>query len=91
MVFDTTYKTNKYSMPLGNFVGVNNHSQSIMFGCALLQNEEEETFVWLFQTWLEALSGKLPISILKDQDRAIKNAMIRFFRPLLIGFAFGTF
>ncbi|XP_078176397.1 protein FAR1-RELATED SEQUENCE 5-like [Carex rostrata] len=78
-VFDTTYQTNKYNMPLENFVSVNNHSQSIMFGCALLQNEEEETFVWLFQTWLEALSGKLPVSILTDQDHAIKNAIDKVF------------
>ena len=73
LVFDTTYKTNKYGLPLGNFVGVNNHNQSIMFGFALLQNEQEQTFIWLFQTWLRAVGGKLPISILTDQDRAIQK------------------
>ncbi|XP_078154610.1 protein FAR1-RELATED SEQUENCE 5-like [Carex rostrata] len=79
LVFDTTYKTNKYSLPLGNFVGVNNHTQSIMFGFVLLQNEQEETFVWLFETWLNAMGGKLPISILTDQDRAIENAIRKVF------------
>ncbi|KAJ4783922.1 Protein FAR1-RELATED SEQUENCE 5 [Rhynchospora pubera] len=79
VVFDTTYRTNKYEMPLANFVGVNNHLQSIFFGCALLQDEQEESFVWLFKTWLEAMHGKAPISILTDQDKAIGNAVKRVF------------
>ena len=36
VTFDTTYKTNKYCMPFAPFVGLNNHFQSILFGCALL-------------------------------------------------------
>ncbi|KAJ3702892.1 hypothetical protein LUZ61_006597 [Rhynchospora tenuis] len=79
LVFDTTYRTNKYQMPFANFVGVNNHLQSIFFGCALLQDEQEESFVWLFETWLEAMHGKAPISILTDQDKAIGNAVKRVF------------
>ncbi|XP_078168811.1 protein FAR1-RELATED SEQUENCE 5-like [Carex rostrata] len=36
LIFDTTYRTNKNGLSLGNFVGVNNNIQSIMFGFALL-------------------------------------------------------
>ncbi|KAJ4782570.1 Protein FAR1-RELATED SEQUENCE 5 [Rhynchospora pubera] len=79
VVFDTTYRTNKYEMPLANFVGVNHHLQSTLFGCALLQDEQEESFVWLFKTWLEAMHGKAPVSILTDQDQAIGNAVKRVF------------
>ncbi|KAJ4809071.1 Protein FAR1-RELATED SEQUENCE 5 [Rhynchospora pubera] len=79
VVFDTTYRTNKYEMPFANFVGVNNHLQSIFFGCALLQDEQEESFVWLFTTWLEAMHGKAPKSILTDQDQSIGNAVKRVF------------
>ena len=32
VAFDTTYKTNKFHMPLGVFVGVNHHLQSTIFG-----------------------------------------------------------
>ncbi|KAM2196912.1 hypothetical protein PS2_000446 [Malus domestica] len=48
--FDTTYRTNKYEMPFAPFTGVNHHFQSIQFGCALLQDETEKTFLWLFET-----------------------------------------
>ncbi|XP_078148193.1 protein FAR1-RELATED SEQUENCE 5-like [Carex rostrata] len=79
VVFDTTYKTNKYCMPLALFVGVNNHLQSILFGFALLQDETEESFEWLFRTWLDAMNGKAPITILTDQDKAIGNMVKKVF------------
>ncbi|KAI8538337.1 hypothetical protein RHMOL_Rhmol09G0094800 [Rhododendron molle] len=55
VTFDTTYRTNKYEMPFAPFTGVNHHYQSIQFGCALLQDETEVSFVWLFKTWLAAM------------------------------------
>ena len=61
VTFDTTYKRNKYDMPFAPFTGLNHHCQSILFGCALLQDETEQTFVWLFETWLQAMWGKEPI------------------------------
>ncbi|XP_015945584.1 protein FAR-RED IMPAIRED RESPONSE 1-like [Arachis duranensis] len=42
--FDTIYKLNKYEMPVAAFVGVNHHRRSCLFGCALLGNEETESF-----------------------------------------------
>ena len=41
VTLDTTYKTNKYDMPFNPFMGLNYHYQSILFGCALLQDETE--------------------------------------------------
>ncbi|XP_024042736.1 protein FAR1-RELATED SEQUENCE 5-like [Citrus clementina] len=77
--FDTTYRTNKYDMPFAPFTGVNHHLQSIQFGCALLQDETEVTFQWLFETWLEAMGGRPPISIITDQDLAMKRAIVTVF------------
>jgi hypothetical protein len=77
ITFDTTYKTNKYSMPFAPFVGLNNHYQSILFGCALLQDESENSFIWLFETFLEAMDGKKPISVITDQDLAMKAALAK--------------
>ncbi|KAL5711554.1 hypothetical protein ACHQM5_021991 [Ranunculus cassubicifolius] len=77
--FDTTYKKNAYKMPFGPFTGINHHFQSIQFGCALLLDETEESFVWLFETWLGAMGGKPPISILTDQDRAMTAAVRKVF------------
>jgi len=66
--FDLTYITNKYKMPFAPFVGVNNHFQSSLLGCALLANETSETFTWLMKTWLRAMGGKPPNAIITDQD-----------------------
>ncbi|KAL5831998.1 hypothetical protein ACOSQ4_017352 [Xanthoceras sorbifolium] len=77
--FDTTYRTNKYDMPFAPFTGVNHHLQSIQFGRALLQDETEETFLWLFETWLEAMRGHHPVSIIIDQDLAMRGAISKVF------------
>ncbi|XP_026425000.1 protein FAR1-RELATED SEQUENCE 5-like [Papaver somniferum] len=42
--FDSTYKTNKYSMPFAPFTGTNHHRQSVTFGFALLGDETKETY-----------------------------------------------
>ncbi|RYR05063.1 hypothetical protein Ahy_B06g084913 [Arachis hypogaea] len=44
VTFDTTYKTNRYDMPFGSFVGVNHHGISTLLGCALLRNEDTHMF-----------------------------------------------
>jgi hypothetical protein len=66
-------------MPFVPFTGVNHHQQSILFGCALLWDETEESFVWLLSTWLEAMDGVCPKTIITDQDAAISNAVARVF------------
>ncbi|KAI4333353.1 hypothetical protein L6164_018179 [Bauhinia variegata] len=75
VTFDTTYLKNKYHIPLAPFVGVNHHGQSVLLGCALLSNEDVETFTWLFKTWLACMSGRAPNAIITDQNEAIKRAI----------------
>ncbi|XP_022868500.1 protein FAR1-RELATED SEQUENCE 5-like [Olea europaea var. sylvestris] len=75
VTFDTTYLMNKYDMPFAPFVGVNHHGQSTLLGCSLLLNENTETFVWLFKTWLQCMHGQAPLGIITDQDRAMQNAI----------------
>jgi MULE transposase domain len=75
VTFDTTYSTNRYSMPLGPFIGVNHHRHNIYFGCALIRDEKKTTFVWLFETWLQAMGGKHPNAIITYQDPAMKAAI----------------
>ena len=64
VTFDTTYKTNKYHMPLGVFVGTNNHLQTTFFGFALIRDEDADSFKWLFKTFLRCMRGKAPTCIL---------------------------
>ncbi|XP_020254149.1 protein FAR1-RELATED SEQUENCE 5-like [Asparagus officinalis] len=68
VVFDTTYKTNQLSMPFAPFTGVNHHGQSTLFGYALLADEREETFKWLFSQWLKCMHGVAPKAIITNQD-----------------------
>ncbi|XP_065877113.1 protein FAR-RED IMPAIRED RESPONSE 1-like [Euphorbia lathyris] len=73
--FDTTYRKNKEGRPFAMFVGVNNHKQTLIFGAALLYDETAETFMWLFETFVNTMLGKKPKSILTDQDPAMAKAL----------------
>lgn len=75
VIFDTTYRTNCYRVPFASFTGLNHHGQPVLFGCALILNESETCFPWLFQTWLHAMSSRHPISITTDPDRLIQVAV----------------
>lgn len=72
---DTSYRSKRYRVPLAAFTGLNHHAQPVLFGCALLFNESESSFVWLLQTWLQAMSGHCPVSIVTDYDRLVKIAV----------------
>ncbi|XP_042979935.1 protein FAR-RED IMPAIRED RESPONSE 1-like [Carya illinoinensis] len=75
VTFDTTYLTNRYGMPFAPFVCVNHHGQSILLGAGLISSEDTETFVWLFETWLQCMDGIAPKVIIINQDRVMKNAI----------------
>ncbi|KAM3340118.1 protein FAR1-RELATED SEQUENCE 7 [Capsicum galapagoense] len=79
VVFDTTYRRGSCLVPLALFVGVNHHRQPVLLGCALIAEESEESFTWVFQAWLRAMSGRCPISIVADQDRAILHSVAQVF------------
>ncbi|KAJ4963861.1 hypothetical protein NE237_023800 [Protea cynaroides] len=79
VTFDTTYRRNRYRVPFAPFTGLNHHGRPVLFGCALLLNESESSFVWLFQTWLAAMSGRHPVSITTDHDRIIRSAVAQVF------------
>ncbi|KAK4377690.1 hypothetical protein RND71_003986 [Anisodus tanguticus] len=79
IVLDTTYKSGSYSLPLASFIGVNHHRQPVLLGCALIAEESEESFTWVFQAWLRAMSGLRPVSVVADQDRAIQHSIAQVF------------
>ncbi|XP_010250357.1 PREDICTED: protein FAR-RED IMPAIRED RESPONSE 1-like [Nelumbo nucifera] len=77
--FDTTYLTNRYKMPFAPFIGVNNHCQPTLLGCALIADGTTSRYVWLMKTWLRAMGGVAPKVIVTDQDDAIKAAITQVF------------
>ncbi|XP_026384958.1 protein FAR1-RELATED SEQUENCE 5-like [Papaver somniferum] len=77
--FETTFKTNGYDMPFAPIVGVNNHGQTILFGCALLKNETTNSFVWLFENFLDVMEGKEMQTIFTDQASQMATAIKQVF------------
>ncbi|XP_028073995.1 protein FAR1-RELATED SEQUENCE 5-like [Camellia sinensis] len=75
VTFDMTYKLNKEHRPFASFVGFNHHRETVIFGAALLYDETAESFVWLFQNFLEAMSIKAPKTLFTDQDAAMAKAI----------------
>jgi zinc finger SWIM domain-containing protein 3 len=73
--FDSTFQTNKSEMPFAPILGTNHHKQTIIFGVALLYNETIPSFMWLFQTFLTAMSRKHPTIIFTDQCAAMAAAI----------------
>jgi zinc finger SWIM domain-containing protein 3 len=73
--FDTTYRKLNDGRPFGLLVGVNNHKRTTIFGVALLYDETAESLVWLFRTFLAAMSGKKPQTILSDEDAEMAKAI----------------
>uniref|UniRef100_A0ACD5XCJ2 Uncharacterized protein n=1 Tax=Avena sativa TaxID=4498 RepID=A0ACD5XCJ2_AVESA len=79
LVFDSTYKMNRYGMPFVPFVGLNNHRKTTVFGCAIISDETEHTYSWLLRTFMRAMYQKRPKSVITDADaamiRAIRNVL----------------
>lgn len=71
--FDTTYIRNRHKMPLALFIGVNQHYQFMLLGCALISDESAATYTWIMQTWLKAVGGQPPNVIITEQDKIIKS------------------
>ncbi|XAR48702.1 hypothetical protein NMG60_11031604 [Bertholletia excelsa] len=67
------------SVPFASFFGINHHKQPVLLGCALIADESEESVTWVFQTWVGAMSGCRPLSIIADQDKAIQQSIAQVF------------
>ena len=75
IVFDNTYKVNRFNMPFGIFTGVNNFGQSICFARTLMCQETTDSFVWAFKAFLKLVNNYPPKVILTDEDKAISQAI----------------
>ncbi|RYQ85929.1 hypothetical protein Ahy_B10g105572 isoform C [Arachis hypogaea] len=84
--FDTTYKTNRYNMLFGSFVGLNHHGNLVLLGCGLMTKKNFGSFTWLFNAWLRCMHGKAPKSQCLGMRAGIENVMPGH----VIGYAFDT-
>jgi hypothetical protein len=60
IVFDNTYKVNRFNMPFGIFTGVNNFGQSVCFAGTLMCRETIDSFVWVFNAFLKLVNNYSP-------------------------------
>ncbi|XP_019435904.1 PREDICTED: protein FAR1-RELATED SEQUENCE 7-like [Lupinus angustifolius] len=60
LAFDATYDRNKYKFPMVVFSGVNHHKQTTIFVVDVVSNKIEQTYVWLLESFLEAMNEKQP-------------------------------
>ena len=77
MVFDSTYKMNRYGMPFIPFVGLNHHRKTTVFGCGIVSDETEGTYVWLLRTFLKAMCQRKPKSVITDADNAMIKSILK--------------
>jgi len=75
VIFDTTYRSNKYNLICAPFVGVNHHWQNVIFGCALLFDESEVSFAWLFKAFLESMGNQQPKTIFTAHHPVMAKAI----------------
>ncbi|WVZ94569.1 hypothetical protein U9M48_040448, partial [Paspalum notatum var. saurae] len=75
VVFDSTYRTNRYNMPFVPFVGLNHHRSTVIFGCRIISHETSEAYEWMLRNFLLAMGQKQPISVITDGDLAMQRAI----------------
>ncbi|XP_066165872.1 protein FAR1-RELATED SEQUENCE 5-like [Oryza sativa Japonica Group] len=75
VIFDSTYRVNKYNLPFIPFIGVNHHRSTTIFGCGILSNESVNSYCWLLETFLEAMRQVHPKSLITDGDLAMAKAI----------------
>jgi MULE transposase domain len=70
-VLDSTYKTNRFNLPLLNIVGFTATNRSFVIGQAFLTHEEEEDYVWVLYY---EYNLPTPESITTDKAGGLHNA-----------------
>lgn len=70
-----THRTNKYNLTCAPFVDINNHWRTVMFGCAFITNEKNDTFMWLLDTLKKLMHGIDSKTIFTDQDDVLSYAI----------------
>ncbi|GAU21453.1 hypothetical protein TSUD_32840 [Trifolium subterraneum] len=77
LMMDSTYKTNKYKMPLFEIVGVTSTEDSFDVDFAFIANEKEDNFIWALETCKSLLKSKdtFPKVIVIDMDKSLMNAI----------------
>lgn len=74
LVLDTCRYRMDNNVICAPFFGVNHHKDPVLFGCAFLLEETEESFRWLFRTFLEAMGYSQPKTLFTALSEDIARA-----------------
>ena len=74
---DNAYKTNRYRLPLLDFVGVTPTGMTFFAGFAYLEGERVNNIVWALERFrgLFLRNDRLPVVIVIDRDLSLMNAV----------------
>ncbi|MCH80534.1 protein FAR1-RELATED SEQUENCE 6-like [Trifolium medium] len=80
VVMDFTYKTNKYGLPLLEFVGTTCTGKTFSIAFAFMTAENEDNFVWVLDRCRDLLKcPDHPQVVVTDRDAALMNVVDRGF------------
>ncbi|XP_024984874.1 protein FAR1-RELATED SEQUENCE 6-like isoform X2 [Cynara cardunculus var. scolymus] len=79
VAFESTYLNSDYKLPLVSIVGVNHHGQLILLGCGILFDDDKESYMWLFRSWLKCVCGRPPKAIVTNQCPSVQAAVSEVF------------
>ncbi|KAL5191774.1 Protein FAR1-RELATED SEQUENCE 5 [Glycine soja] len=76
-LIDSTYKKNRYRLPLLDFVGVTPTGMTFSARFAYLEGERVNNLVWTLERFQDLFlrNNRLPIVIVTDRDLALMNAV----------------
>lgn len=81
LIFDSTYKTNKYRLPILKFVSVTSTKMTFSGGLAFLESKKEDNVTWALEACKTMFKDQqnMPNVIVIDRDTALMNSVARVF------------
>lgn len=79
MSFDTSYGKNKYRKPVVMIIGINNHWQTVVYGVAMLSNENADTYYWFLKAFLVVIKGRKLVKVIRNGDKVMIVARKKVF------------
>jgi len=79
LILDSTFGTNRFSMPFVVGCIVNNEGRTLIAFFALLSQETAEEYEWCLEAFLECFKNKQPDNIITDECPSIKKAVQKKF------------
>jgi hypothetical protein len=80
LVMDSTYKTNRYRMPMLHVVGMASFNTSFTVAIAFMKSEDTASYKWALQELAKIFTGRTqPACITTDREQALINALASTF------------